>query len=324
MNIIGIDLGGTFVKLGILNSGRLRSEAEIPVSDNQSLKANIPALEKGIKELLAQAGIEQVDGIGLAFPGQVDSKNMRVLQTTKYLDAPEFNFRKWAMDKWKSAIVMDNDARMACIGEWRHGAGKDCRNMLMVTLGTGIGSGVIMDDEIVYGKNFRAGNLIGHTIVDHQGEICQCGNRGCAEAMASTWGLQKFLRNDPEFKDSIYAGWEEIDFRRLFENYSGGEAFAGRIIDYCIEIWSAAIANFVNDFDPERVVIGGGIMKSEDIILPRIKEKVLSRTWSSEAEVEFRTAKLGNFASFWGSHYLLGRLSDKKISNEINESGYIH
>jgi glucokinase len=312
MNIIGIDLGGTFIKLGILQAGTLVAEGQIPVIDNQSLKTVIPELESEISVLLKEAGLDQIEGIGLAFPGQVDSRNMRVLKTTKYLDAPEFDFGKWARDKWDCSIIMDNDARMACIGEWRFGAGKGCRNMLMVTLGTGIGSGVIMDDKIVYGKHFRAGNLIGHTIVDHQGQVCQCGNRGCAEAMASTWGLRKFMRNDPEYTDSEYSESGEIDFRVLFENYARGEAFAGRIIEFCMEIWSAAITNLVHDFDPERVVIGGGIMKSADIILPLIREKVLSRAWSNEEEIEFTAAQLGNSASFWGSQYLLSRLPEQK------------
>jgi glucokinase len=218
MNVIGIDLGGSFVKIGILKNTELSGEAEIQVDDNQSWNTLAAEIETQINKLVRKTGINQVDGIGLAFPGQVDSVNMRVLRTTKYLDAPSFDFPGWAERNWASPMVIENDARLACIGEWQFGSGDGSKNMLMVTLGTGIGSGVIMDNKIVYGRNFRAGNLIGHTILDYNAEPCQCGNKGCAESLASSWSLDQIIRKDPDYRGSKYAKSGNVDFKSVLKS----------------------------------------------------------------------------------------------------------
>ena len=131
---------------------------------------------------------EELAGMGLAFPGMVNPKEKRVTSTNdKYDDACDIDLPSWVDRNWGTSFIIDNDARLALAGEWYMGAGKNSRNMVMMTIGTGIGTGVVLDGRIIKGTHYQAGSLGGHIVVDYRGRRCTCGNIGCVEAMASSF-----------------------------------------------------------------------------------------------------------------------------------------
>jgi len=187
---IAIDLGGTFIKIGLLQNGELVDRKEVVAQSASGLKNQIPALESEIDQLMLVNKVQKEDilGIGFSFAGLVDSKQNRILSTNqKYDDGPDTDLVGWAREKWNWPLFALNDARMALLGEWQHGAGQECSDLVMVTMGTGIGSAVLIGGELLIGKHFQAGNLGGHFVVNHKGTVCTCGNVGCVEAEASTW-----------------------------------------------------------------------------------------------------------------------------------------
>ena len=216
---IAIDLGGTMIKIGLLKFGQLIDRTEIMAQSTSGLKAQFSELETTVNLILESNKLlpNDVMGIGFSFAGLVDSSKNRILSTNqKYDDGPDTDLVGWALEKWNWPLYAENDARMALLGEWQFGAGKDCSDLVMVTIGTGIGSAVLIDGKLLKGKHFQAGNLGGHFTVNYQGTTCTCGNIGCLEAEASTWRLPSLLKEHPKFNQSSMKDEEVLDFKALF------------------------------------------------------------------------------------------------------------
>src|ERR1035437_473119 len=216
---IAIDLGGTIIKIGLFKIGKLVDRREIKACSVSGLKAQLPELELTIDNMLKanQLSGKDVLGIGFSFPGLVDSSKNRIISVNeKYADGPETDLVDWAIKKWNCPLYVQNDARMALLGEWQFGAGKNCSDLVMVTIGTGIGTAVLIDGQLLNGKHFQAGNLGGHFTVNYNGNKCSCGNIGCVEAEASTWRLPSLLKNHSGFIKSSMKDEEVLDFKTLF------------------------------------------------------------------------------------------------------------
>ncbi|WP_445736259.1 ROK family protein [Mariniflexile sp.] len=305
---IGIDLGGTFIKIGLLHDGELIDRKEIPAQSASGLKSQLPILEDEIDQLLKsnQLKANNVLGIGFSFAGLVDSVENRILSTNqKYDDGPKTNLVAWAKKKWNWQLFAMNDARMALLGEWQHGAGKGCSDVVMLTLGTGIGSAVLMGGQLLIGKHFQAGNLGGHFVVNHKGTVCTCGNVGCVESEASTWRLPTLLKDHPKFPESTMKNEEILDFKTLFHHANNNDEVAKEVRNHCISAWSSGIISMIHAFDPEMVIISGGIMKSADIILPAIQEKVHQLAWTPWGKVKVVNAAHPDSAALYGADYLV-------------------
>lgn len=305
---IAIDLGGTFIKMGLLKEGQLIVRKEVPAQSASGLKTQLPALESEINELLLANQVQKEDvlGIGFSFAGLVDSVANRILSTNqKYDDGPDTDLVGWAWEKWNWPLFAMNDARMALLGEWQHGAGKGSENLVMITLGTGIGSAVLMGGELLIGKHFQAGNLGGHFVVNHKGTTCTCGNVGCVEAEASTWRLPSLLKEHPEFNQSSIKDEEVLDFRALFHHAVNNDKVAKEVLEHCLSAWAAGIINMIHAFDPEVIVMSGGIMKSSAVILPALQEKVNQLAWTPWGKVKLVEAKYPDSAALYGADYLV-------------------
>ncbi|NJL38772.1 MAG: ROK family protein [Leptolyngbyaceae cyanobacterium SM1_4_3] len=158
------DTGGTFIKTGLLKNGELIGQSQITSLSSKGLKARLCEMELSFDQLMADNNIASADllGIGFSFAGLVDPVQNRILSTNqKYDDGPETDLVAWAREKWGLPLFAMNDARMALLGEWKHGAAQGCDNLVMVTLGTGMGSAVLINGELLIGKHFQAGNLGG-------------------------------------------------------------------------------------------------------------------------------------------------------------------
>lgn len=305
---VAIDLGGTFIKIGLLKEGQLVNRKEIPAQSASGLKSQLPALESEINQLMLANQVQKEDvlGIGFSFAGLVDSVANRILSTNqKYDDGTETDLVGWARENWNWPLFAMNDARMALLGEWQHGSGKGCENLVMITFGTGIGSAILMGGELLIGKHFQAGNLGGHFIVNHKGTDCTCGGNGCVEAEASTWRLPSLLNEHPEFEQSSIKNEDVLDFRALFHHAGNNDKVAKEVLNHCISAWAAGIINMIHAFDPEIIIMSGGIMKSSAVILPVLQEKVNQLAWTPWGKVKLAEAKFPDSAALYGADYLV-------------------
>ncbi|MET0462071.1 MAG: ROK family protein [Chitinophagaceae bacterium] len=307
---IGIDLGGTIIKIGLVKEGSVLAFTTIPASSQKGLVNSLPNVKKAIEELLQAQGLDNgsVKGIGLAFPGLVDPVRKKVLSTNhKYDDAPGLDLEAWFRSSWDAAFCLDNDARLATLGEWQYGAAKGHDNLVMVTIGTGIGTGVIIEGKLLYGLHFQAGSLGGHFTIDYNGRKCSCGNSGCVEAMASSAFLPAIIHDHPRVSDGFKSLADAMDFRKLFQLSSEGNADAILVRDQCLDVWSAALVTYIHAYDPSIIVLAGGILNSSAIILPHLKRKVKQLAWCPNHEVELVTAQTGDHAALLGIEYVLSK-----------------
>ncbi|MPM59748.1 Protein mlc [bioreactor metagenome] len=280
---------------------------------------NLPRIKEAIDSILFRQHIElaQLDGIGLAFPGLVDPNEGKVISTNeKYDDTCEYNLNAWIGQNWNLPFCIDNDARLAVLGEWRQGAARGKRNVVMMTIGTGIGTGVIIDGNVLYGQHYQAGSLGGHFVIDYKGRLCTCGNKGCVEAMASSFFLSVIIQEHPQLSDSFKQLADKIDFKEIFGLAAVGNRDALLLRNECMDIWSAAIVTYIHAYDPEIVVLGGGIMNSADVIIPYIKERVDRYAWCPSSKVQIVTAQLSENAALYGLYFCLNQKKKKNCFNK--------
>jgi len=305
--VIAIDIGGTFVKIGLVDNAEVVVKTSIKSHPKDKFLKTVIAIEHTINDLLNEYSFSQndIEGIGIGFPGLIDSVAMKVLSTNKkYDDAIDFDFIKWGKEKFNTSILLENDARVALLGEWQFGAGKGVDNIVMVTFGTGIGSATLLEGKLLKGKHFQAGNLGGHFTINVNGFECTCGNLGCVEAEASTWKLADLLKSDPRYADSLIQG-SQLHFESLFKFAAEGGELSKMVRDHCLEVWAAGVINQIHAYDPELVILGGGIMKSADVIIPFIKNKINKHAWTPWGEVQLKQSRIPNRSALLGAYYLV-------------------
>lgn len=288
--IATIDLGGTRSKFGLVKEGRVVRAASCPADPQGSLEEHLNELTERLRGLCAEQGtvLESCDGLGLLSTGLVDNREMRVISTNaKYDDAVGFDFKQWALTLAGLELRMDNDARGALIGEWRYGAGRGVDNLVMVTLGTGIGTAVISEGRPLAGPHFTAGSLGGHILVRSGGRTCTCGSRGCLEAEASGWALPTLLQEHALYAESSLNGVEPVGFREIWAAAAAGDACAADVQAHCLRTWGEAMVSFIHCFDPERIILGGGLMHEPELLLESFLQTVTELAWAEEGQVEF-------------------------------------
>jgi glucokinase len=305
---VGIDLGGTRVKLGLIKNDVLVEKKIIPAQSHQLLAASLPVIKSQINDLLQSNNIDKqkFKGIGFGFPGLVSPQSNKILSTNaKYDDALNIQLDDWVKENWNVDFFLENDVRLAAVAEWKLGAAKDTNDLVVMTLGTGIGTSVITSGKLLRGKHFQAGCLGGHISVVYNGRMCNCGNRGCVEAYASTWALKERVEQHHSFYQSSLSTVPVIDFETLFIEAENRDALAIEFKNDCIGLWSAAIVNLIHAYDPEVIVIGGGVMQRHEELIPLIKEKVYQHAWTPWGKVDIRPSQLLSDAGIYGAVYCL-------------------
>jgi len=311
MKQIAVDLGGTRIKIGIIESGIVLSTFLLDSFSDKGLVPRLPHIEEKIISMLKELEISLSDvaGIGISLPGIVDTNLMKLTSINeKFDDAVGFDFVKWAKKTFNLPIFIENDARLALLGEWQYGAGKGCDNLVMITLGTGIGGAALIDGKLLRGKHFQAGCLAGHFTIDYKGPKCNCGNIGCGEQIASTHVLDQIVQSNPLFQSSKLSKAEVIDYKTIFSLATKGDKLASEIVAQSLEAWSAVIISQIHAYDPEKVIIGGGIMRSAPFILPTIIKNVNNRAWTPWGKVEIVEAMHSDFAALYGVEFLIKSL----------------
>jgi len=305
---IAIDLGGTSIKAGIVLGAEVLETGTIPANAEGGLAAQLPRIAALAERLCAGRGLAPADchGIGMAVPFLVDPSRQRVRSAPrgKYADACDVDLRDWGRDRFGLSVRIENDAHAALLGEWRHGAGQGSDDIVMLTLGTGIGCSVLIGGRPLRGRHFQAGVLGGHLIANPDGgaRCAACPASGCYEAESAAQSLAREARAHAAFPASALAREASIDFAAVFRLAATGDAAAAAIRDRCVRYWTALVISLVHAFDPERVLIGGGVSEAEEVgpFLALMQDEVTRRAWIVEP-VEIRAARLGNRAGLVGA-----------------------
>lgn len=304
---ISIDLGGSHATIAVVRGGDILASEEVALDSALDLQPCLGIFAESIRKLLHESRLEarQCAGIALGFCGLADARIGRVVSTNKkYEDAPSIDFRAWAEQEFGLRFAIENDARMALLGERHVGAAQGYDNVVMITLGTGIGGAALIEGKLLRGKHAQAGCLGGHLPAKVGGRLCTCGAIGCLESEGSGWALPFVAREWKGFERSALAS-REINFRSVFECADAGDAVAVGVRDYCFQVWATAAVGLIHAYDPEIVVFGGGVMRRADEILPFIKRYTDAHAWTPWGKVKIAAAKLGNHAGLFGAIPLL-------------------
>jgi glucokinase len=301
MKVLAVDVGGSHVSCGAVEDQRLLDVISIENDSRGKLINLLPNLAEALNDLAKRHG-GGFAGIGFGFCGLVDTAASRVVSTNhKYSDATSVDLTRWAREQLNLPLILENDTRMALLGERHAGVGIGSNDAVMITLGTGVGTAAIMEGTLVRGRHFQAGCLGGHFTIDIDGRVCSCGGRGCFEAEASTYALPGVCKTWTGFETSSLSLEKTLDFARLFHWADQGDPVATQIRARCVKIWAACALSLVHAYDPELVILGGGVMKSSFPILNALREHVDSYAWTPWGQVQFRAAALGSNAALIGA-----------------------
>ena len=302
---IGIDLGGTRIKMGLLQGQEIIDRTMIDASSANGLTGALAGIRDAVNYMLNRNHItpKHLSGLGLGFPGIVDPVRKKILSTNaKYDDAVDIDLEAWYLENWDGLFFIDNDTRLAALGEWKFGEGKNSDNLVVMTIGTGIGTAAIIDGKLMRGKHFQAA-LGGHFTIDYHGRACNCGNTGCLEAHASTWSISQRIMKDAEFEKSSLSTRRLIDFETLFQEADNEDRLALRVREDCFDAWAAGIVNLVHAYDPELIIIGGGVMNNREQMLKGLTNRVHQHAWTPWGKVQIKSSQLMEVAGIIGAVY---------------------
>lgn len=300
----GIDVGGTSVKCGLFHTdGTLVEKWEIPTRTENNGQNILPDVAETINAKLAEKNIDKADveGVGIGIPGPINSRGEAACAVNLY-----WGFTPVAQilgDLTGLKAQAGNDANVATLGEAWKGAAAGAQNIIMITLGTGVGGGIIINGKILAGSH-GAGGEIGHALVVRgEEEKCNCGNHGCLEQYASATGIVRVAGRvlAASEDDSTLRELQNITAKDVLDAFKAGDAVAVRIMEYVGDLLGGAIAGFTTVVDPEAIVIGGGVSKAGQPLIDCIEKYYQRYAFSSCKETPIVLATLGNDAGIYGA-----------------------
>lgn len=303
----GGDIGGTTVKLGLFTvSGDIVDKWEIPTHTENEGEAVLPDIAESLKKKIVDKDLEREDivGIGVGVPAPVGSDG--IVKNTANLGWGYKEVKRELEELTGLSVMVGNDANVAALGEMWVGAGNGQKNMIMVTLGTGVGGGAIIDGKPLIGAN-GAGAEIGHVCVNYdETDTCGCGKRGCLEQYASATGIVKLankrLASDDE--SSVIRG-REVSAKTVFDALKEGDKVAEEIVEEFGRYLGKGLADVAAVIDPKIIVIGGGVSRAGEILIPYVRKNFVERAFFANKETEFVLASLGNDAGICGAAKLI-------------------
>ncbi len=310
---LGIDLGGTNIAVGVVDEnfkivGRGKKKTNCPRPADEICDDMAAAAKMAIED--AGLTIDDIDTIGVGAPGSINPFT-GVIAISNNLRFENVHMGEMLKERLGRDVFLENDANAAAYGEFLAGAGVGTKDMVAITLGTGVGGGIIIDGKLFSGSNLAGGEL-GHTVIVHGGEQCTCGRKGCWEAYASATGLinltKKVMKANPDSKM-----WELCDGdinnangRTSYDGMRAGDKAATEVVDTYEDYVACGITNVINIFQPEVVCIGGGISKEGDTLLKPIVSKVVHDRFTKNVEKQtiVKIAELGNDAGIIGAAFI--------------------
>lgn len=308
-NFIGIDLGGMSAKAGLMTqAGEMIRTGSVQTKESDTPEQTAFNLATLAAELVNRAGmsLHEISAIGIGSPGIIDSENGIVVRWTNF-HWENVALAELVRQDVQVPVFITNDANAAALGEANYGSGKGYRDSVMITLGTGVGGGIIQNGKLVEGFH-SAGGELGHMVIKRGGILCSCGRKGCFECYASATALKRETRKALE-KSKSSLMWEEV---KQIEDVSGKTAFnaakkgdkvAQRVIKNYIENLGEGIVNIVNLLRPEVIILGGGVSNEGDALIKPLTQFVNENVYASVkyAPLEIIRASLGNEAGVYGA-----------------------
>ncbi|MBO5027336.1 MAG: ROK family protein [Clostridia bacterium] len=308
---VGIDLGGTFIKGGIVDDlGNIIYEDKAPTESDKGAEQVAENIAVLVKKLLAKVGLgtDDVEGIGMGVPGMIDSKNGNVIYSNN-LAWKDFAIGPKVAALTGLRVKIANDANVAALGEVKFGVAKGYENAILLTLGTGVGGGIVVDGKLVEG-NKSAGAELGHAVIVAGGEQCTCGRKGCLEAYASATAIirdtKRAMEANPNSKMWEIGALDKVTGKTAFD-YKDVDEYAKAVVDGYIANLACGITNFANIFRPEVVILGGGVCAQGDELVKPLQVQLNKELFAGELgpQVPIVIAQLGNSAGLLGGAALL-------------------
>ena len=311
---LGIDFGGTTIKTAVVtNDGRIIGRGSVPTGMPAAPETLLKTTAAACTEQLESAGLELKDlvGAGIGMPGTVNQETDCV-EYANNLGMTNFPFIRRLREELGIPVVGGNDADCAALGEYMAGAGKGAGSLMLVTLGTGVGGGIIVNGKIWTGCNFAASEF-GHMVIEAGGRPCTCGRRGCFEAYASATALTAQAdKKAKECPDSLigkaYSEKNHVSGKDILQALKSGDAASREVFDEYVYYLAMGLTNLINIFQPDRLLIGGGISNFGDLLLKPVKKHIETYRYSrySAKNTEIGMASLKNDAGLIGAAALTG------------------
>ncbi len=304
----GVDLGGTTVKIAAFDeTGNMLSKWEIPTVIQNNGSGILPHIANSVLSYCKENEIrrENVIGVGIGVPGAVDSAG--VVAVCDNLGWGQTDVVKELGSLTGLTVKAGNDATVAAVGECWKGGGHGCRNMVMVTLGTGVGGGIVIDGKPLHGTTGGAGE-IGHMVLNrNETKLCNCGKYGCVEQYCSAPGIVRMATEymETSSENSVLRNVEKITAKVVFDAAACGDAVAQNVLEQVYAYMGEFIANICIVLNPEQVVIGGGVSKAGQPLLDGIRRHFHKYIYHPNGNVEFKLATLGNDAGVYGAFKLI-------------------
>lgn len=304
----GVDIGGTTIKMGLFTTeGKLEDKWEIRTHTENQGERILPEIAQSIADKMLERSVlkENIEGVGVGIPAPVGIEGI-VKNTANLGWSYKEVVRELSELLGGLRVVTGNDANVAALGEMWQGAGCGQKNMVMATLGTGVGGGIIVDGKMLSGAH-GAGGEIGHLCMNYEEtQRCGCGKRGCLEQYASATGITRLARMRLEKDDApTTLRGQELNAKVVFDAVKEGDKVAIEIAEEFGKYLGRALANVAAIADPKVIVIGGGVSKAGEIILSFIKEPFMENAFFADKDVEFVIATLGNDAGIYGAAKLI-------------------
>lgn len=312
MYYLGVDLGGTNIAIGLVDENlNIVLKDKVPTLASRPTGEIMDDMAALCRSLVECAGVsfDEVEAAGIAAPGSVDPENgiVRYSNNIEMMDYPMADELKKRIPVKK--VFLENDANAAALAEAKAGAGKGYSDLVMITLGTGVGGGIVIGGKLYSGFNY-CGAELGHTVIEFGGRPCTCGRRGCFEAYSSATGLINMTKEKmTEKTDSLM--WKltdgninKVSGRTAFQAARKGDTAGAEVVDMYTKYLACGLANMINIFQPEVLCIGGGVCGEGDYLLKPLVELVRKEEYGSENQTNFskiKMAELGNDAGIIGA-----------------------
>ncbi len=310
---IGVDLGGTNIAAAIINDeGSILVQGSTKTMNERSYEPIVADMAKLCKELIEEANltVEDIHSVGIGSPGIPDPEN-GVIVYANNLNFKNSPIRSEFQKHLNLPVYVENDANVAAIGEYEAGTGKQYKDIIAITLGTGVGGGVIVDHKII-GGSWNGGAELGHIVIKSGGVQCTCGRKGCWERYSSATGLIREAKQAAMANpDSALNKMVEGDLNRMnakipFDAAQAGDVIAQSVIDQYVEDLAVGLVNVINIFQPEIIVLGGGVSAQKDNLLVPLRARMAQEIYGGEEmfKTKVEVAQLGNDAGIIGAAFL--------------------
>lgn len=300
-SVLAVDIGGTRTKAGVIAGGRALGLAVAETDATDGAERFLDTLERHLRPLVEEHG--PVSAIGVSVKGVVDPTSGVLVDVNEGLSALIGRaLGSLVGERFGLPTRVENDARMYTLGELLRGAGRGSRNLVCLTLGTGVGVGVVQDGRLLRGPRGTRGILGGHVTVQVDGPTCTCGNRGCLEALVGCGAVVRQVEEQLVAGEHSILNGGDLDAARVFGAAAAGDELARRVVDRFARVLGCGIVSLIHAHDPDLVLVGGGLSASAPQFLPAVQAWVAERAWTQpRGRVPVRVAELGDAAALMGA-----------------------